>query len=367
MSEQCQPIFSSRRVTVKPGVPVSTTSRRRRRARGSPVRTAVVTKSARARGDEGLGAVDDVLVAVAAGGRAQFGHIGATVGLGHRERPDQLTCQRRPHVPVDQVAGRRRRDVRQGDAGVNSAAMRPDEPPARISSSVTVARVDQRAARRRRPPRRSRRPAGRPRRPCGAPRAAPRRPAPTRRGAARPPARRTDVAQSPAARAFVSVGSQQCLRDVDDAGAQPLAERLGLRVEPGGRRDALAEQPVDHEVDRAQVRQGVPVDRQRGASGSSPRQLARRSGARGARRSPASVRAQTPRFASPPLSPERAPTTVPSGARRVGPPRRSVGAVGRISGAVPAGRVGGIDRDPASPSGRTATCGTSAWGTYSAL
>jgi hypothetical protein len=36
-----------------------------------PVRTAVVTKSARARGDERLGAVDDVVIAVAHGARAE--------------------------------------------------------------------------------------------------------------------------------------------------------------------------------------------------------------------------------------------------------------------------------------------------------
>lgn len=44
------------------------------------------------------------------------------------------------------------------------------------------------------------------------------------------------------------------------AGAQPLAERLGLRVEPGLRRDALAEQPLDDEVDRTQIGQRVPAN-----------------------------------------------------------------------------------------------------------
>ena len=47
MSEQCQPIFDSERVTSKPGVPFSTTSRLMPAWPGPPVRTAVVTKSAR--------------------------------------------------------------------------------------------------------------------------------------------------------------------------------------------------------------------------------------------------------------------------------------------------------------------------------
>ena len=47
MSEQCQPSFSSRRPTVKPGVPLSITSSDSAPAPGAPVQTAVVTKSAR--------------------------------------------------------------------------------------------------------------------------------------------------------------------------------------------------------------------------------------------------------------------------------------------------------------------------------
>ena len=47
MSEQCQPIFRSDRSTVKPGVPFSTTSSEMPACPGPPVRTAVVTKSAR--------------------------------------------------------------------------------------------------------------------------------------------------------------------------------------------------------------------------------------------------------------------------------------------------------------------------------
>ena len=51
-------------------------------------------------------------------------------------------------------------------------------------------------------------------------------------------------------------GHRSDLRDVEVAGAQPLAEGLGLRVEAGVGGDAVAEQPVDDEVERAQVRAG---------------------------------------------------------------------------------------------------------------
>ena len=47
VSEQCQPIFASDRSTTKPGVPFSTTSSETPPWPGPPVRTAVVTKSAR--------------------------------------------------------------------------------------------------------------------------------------------------------------------------------------------------------------------------------------------------------------------------------------------------------------------------------
>ena len=47
VSEQCQPVLPSTRSTVSPGVPFSTTSRLMPAAPGPPVRTAVVTKSAR--------------------------------------------------------------------------------------------------------------------------------------------------------------------------------------------------------------------------------------------------------------------------------------------------------------------------------
>ena len=71
VSSAHQPVFSSFLLTVKPGVPRSMTSSEMPPWPGPPVRTAVVTRvGAAARGDERLGAVDDVVIAVAHGARA---------------------------------------------------------------------------------------------------------------------------------------------------------------------------------------------------------------------------------------------------------------------------------------------------------
>src|SRR5207247_1738162 len=71
-----------------------------------------------------------------------------------------------------------------------------------------------------------------------------------------------------------------------------------------------------------------------------------------------SPRAQTPTFASPPLSPERAPTTVPSGTRKVVPDGAATGRAGRGGSGGSAVRCGaGIATR--SPDGSTATCATS--------
>ena len=48
---------------------------------------------------------------------------------------------------------------------------------------------------------------------------------------------------------------------VDGARTEPLTERLGLRIEARRRRDAFAEQALDDEVERAQVRQHVTPHR----------------------------------------------------------------------------------------------------------
>src|SRR4029077_6642453 len=56
--------------------------------------------------------------------------------------------------------------------------------------------------------------------------------------------------------------SYETFRDVDMTAAQPLAQPLGLRVEPRLIRDALPEDAVDDEVDGPQVGQYMAGDRQ---------------------------------------------------------------------------------------------------------
>ena len=87
VSEQCQPILRSDRSTVKPGVPFSTTSSVTPRvARPAGADRGGHEVGADAAGDERLGAVDDVVVAVAHGRGADAGDVGAAAGLGDRER-----------------------------------------------------------------------------------------------------------------------------------------------------------------------------------------------------------------------------------------------------------------------------------------
>ena len=57
--------------------------------------------------------------------------------------------------------------------------------------------------------------------------------------------------------------SQQPLRDLDVPRPRPLAEPLGLRVEPRRGGDAAAEQPVHHDVDPAEVGQREDLDLER--------------------------------------------------------------------------------------------------------
>ena len=118
MSEQCQPILASAPVDGEAGRALLDDQQADRRAcPGPPVRTAVVTKSAR------TPLVMNVLAplttywsAVAHGGRADAGDVGAAAGLGDRQRADHLPGQRRPDEPVDQVGVAAGRDVRQRDA-----------------------------------------------------------------------------------------------------------------------------------------------------------------------------------------------------------------------------------------------------------
>ena len=57
---------------------------------------------------------------------------------------------------------------------------------------------------------------------------------------------------------------RQAFRYVDVSAAQPFAQALGLRIEPGLIGHALSEDAVDDEVHRAQVGQQVTGDRQIG-------------------------------------------------------------------------------------------------------
>src|SRR2546428_6699187 len=59
----------------------------------------------------------------------------------------------------------------------------------------------------------------------------------------------------------ISAGEQRA-RGVDIPGPQVLAEALRLRVAARRRGDAVAEQPVDDEVEAPEVRERVTLDRQ---------------------------------------------------------------------------------------------------------
>ena len=113
------------------------------------------------------------------------------------------------------------------------------------------------------------------------------------------------------------------LLDVHDPRAHPLAEALGLRVEAGRRGDAVAEQAADQHVDGAEVGQHVDLDVEVGGLGDQLADLACgvislvSQVTRASYFSEPSWTTHSPRLASPPLSPERACTKVPSGIRRV--------------------------------------------------
>ena len=92
-----------------------------------------------------------------------------------------------------------------------------------------------------------------------------------------------------------------------------LAQSLRLRVVAGGRGDARPQQTYDHEVKGAQIRQryrrtSFPVP-------SAPNRVRSRSSVtyRDSHWRASSVLAHKPTFASPPLSPDRAPQTLPRG------------------------------------------------------
>ena len=192
MSEQCQPILASDRSTVKPGVPFSTTSRLTPRG---PVLAGAHggghEVGADAAGDEGLGAVDDVGVTVAYGGRGDPRDVGAATRLGDRERTDLLPGQRRPDERVDLVGRPVRGHVRQRDPAGEQRGRETGGPTRLEERLLQRHRVEQRPAlpadllgeRDAR--------AARPSRRRGAASAGPRRRPPTPGGAAPPPGVRT--------------------------------------------------------------------------------------------------------------------------------------------------------------------------------
>ena len=90
VSEERQPILSSRRLTSKPGVPFSMTSIEIPAAPGTGADGGDDIVAAHRGGDVGLGSVDDVGVPVANRRRPQMADVGAAAGFGDRQRADQL-------------------------------------------------------------------------------------------------------------------------------------------------------------------------------------------------------------------------------------------------------------------------------------
>ena len=92
--------------------------------------------------------------------------------------------------------------------------------------------------------------------------------------------------------------------------AQQLAEPLGLRVQAEVRRHPPAQDPVHDEVHRTQIGQRVAAHRERLRLGQQGHRAARRCSSSASQSATASSSAQSPMLASPPLSPERAPTSI---------------------------------------------------------
>ena len=122
-------------------------------------------------------------------------------------------------------------------------------------------------------------------------------------------------------------------RHLDRAGAQQLPEALRLRVQPQVRGDAPAEDAVHDEVDGPQVRQRVAADRIGLDLGQERLERVRRRARAAARRRRRRRRPRRPTLASPPLSPERAPTSTHSGTTTASSPAGAGdGAIGAAPG-----------------------------------
>ena len=203
-------------------------------------------------------------------------------------------------------------------------------------------------------------PAAPPRRPCGAARAAARRRAPTRRRWAGPRVRRT---RAPSFAAAPVRGCARCSQQNSSGmsmwpAAQPLAQPLGLRIEPRLIGHALAEDALDDEVDRPQVRQQMPGDRQIGCLGQQFAQLRRRSACAPAS---ASARRCGPTRRRSRCRPCRRCVRPRSGrAATAGSPRTAAARAARTAARAPVRRsrsAGAMSMRV--PSACTATCGTS--------
>ena len=177
------------------------------------------------------------------------------------ERADQLAGQRRPHEPVDEV-GVGRPPMMCGSAmpWVKSADISPtDAPAANIPSCRSVVSSRSPPC----PPTSSGKPT--PSTPCLAAARC------SSRGRIAVVLPLLEVGHDLAAGelraelvdrvAVVRRSSDEAFLDLDRAGADPLPEALGLRVEAGGGGHALAEQAADDDVDAAEVGQHVDVDR----------------------------------------------------------------------------------------------------------
>ncbi len=253
--------------------------------------------------DVGLGAVDDVVVAVANRACGQVPDVRTAAGFGDRQAADQLTAQRGPHVGVDQPLVAGRDHVRHRDAAREQRCPNPargtgvvhflaDDHRVGAVAAATADRLGQAGAEQ-----------------TGltglavklARQVADALPLVDVRQHFAFGERAHRLSQLLALGCVPDVHYRRLLRDVfaqldryvDGPAAQPLAQPLGLWVEPRLIRDALSEDAVDDEVDRPQVRQHMAGDGQIGCLGQQFAQLSTVSVC-ASQRHCASVRTHTP-------------------------------------------------------------------------
>ena len=327
MSEQSQPILASLRLTVNPGVPRSTTSRLTPRAPGPPVRTAVVTKSAR---------VPLVMNVLAPSTTNSSPSRTARVRSAPTSEPASGSVT--PSDPMSSPArvGRTNRSIRslspeatmcgRAIAWVNSAASSPEEAPASTIASIDVTTSIRSPPC---PPTSSGKPM--PSSPAAAASRCRERgisPASSHAASRGTTCRRTNPAADPRSASRSGVvhgsptnppvtGSASGISSVRLSSHSPTALPCGSNLVL-----AATPRPSSPSITTLTARRfgsGCTVTGRSAASGSSSRTLPGVSVA-ASHAAASSLRAHTPTFAVPPLSPLRARATAPSGARRVGPP-----------------------------------------------